>query len=117
MNSTLLYSTTHLDVFFIYILYNNNIIYIYIAYIYINIFNIFNFLYDLGCGDCRTGEEGWMGWDDMIWKERGKLRRERFGKSSEHICPVEIGSDAASLLAAAAAKKEGRKEEKEKENE
>jgi len=49
--------------------------------------------------------------------EGGKLRRERFGKSSEHICPVEIGSDAASLLAAAAAKKEGRKEEKEKENE
>ena len=49
-------------------------------------------------------------WDGMIWKERerrkggGFAERERIGKSSEHICPVEIGSDAASLLAAAAAK-------------
>ena len=57
--------------------------------------------------------EGWMNGDGMVWYGRrgrkegrgfAERERERIGKSSEHICPVEIGSDAASLLAAAAAK-------------
>lgn len=49
---------------------------------------------------------GWYGMEGEGERKGGGLQRERerIGKSSEHICPVEIGSDAASLLAAAAAK-------------